>query len=138
MTRRSASADAEGRGAARATPRQDIQIHWVPLGEVATIYRRLHGVGITTRGACSDSVRNVTACPHTGLLADEPFDVGPYAQLANDYFLCNPPNLTLPRKFKISFSNFGPDCAPGPINDIRFYRPVRTPNRKTLPPIPPL
>ena len=90
------------------------------------MYDRLHEVGITTRGACADSVRNVTACPHTGLLADEPFDVGPYAQLVNDYFLFNPLNLTLPRKFKISFTNCERDCAQGAINDIGFYAHVRT------------
>ncbi len=125
-------ADTYGRGVAHVTTRQDVQIHWVPLEEVSTMYERLHEAGITTRGACSDSVRNVTACPHTGLLADEPFDVGPYAQLANDYFLFNPLNLTLPRKFKISFSNCGRDCAQGPINDIGFYAHVRTENGKRV------
>jgi sulfite reductase (NADPH) hemoprotein beta-component len=119
-------ADAYGRGVAHVTTRQDIQIHWVPLEEVGTMYDRLHEVGITTRGACADSVRNVTACPHSGLLAGEPFDVGPYAQLINDYFLFNPLNLTLPRKFKISFSNCGRDCAQGPINDIGFFAQMRT------------
>jgi sulfite reductase beta subunit-like hemoprotein len=77
-------ADDYGRGVGHLTTRQDVQIHWVPLGEVGTMYQRLHEVGITTRGACADSVRNVTACPHAGLFASEPFDVGPYAQLIND------------------------------------------------------
>ena len=118
-------ADRFGRGVAHVTTRQDIQIHWVPLEEVANIYEQLHEVGITTRGACSDSVRNVTACPHSGTLAVEPFDVGPYAQLINDYFLFNPLNLTLPRKFKIAISNCPRDCAQGPINDIGLYAHVR-------------
>ncbi|MEO6027490.1 MAG: nitrite/sulfite reductase [Candidatus Binatia bacterium] len=125
-------ADDYGRGVGHLTTRQDIQIHWVPLGEVGTMYTRLHEVGITTRGACSDSVRNVTACPHTGLLASEPFDVGPYAQLVNDYFLFNPLNLTLPRKFKISFTNCERDCAQGPINDIGFYAHVRNEGGKQV------
>lgn len=118
-------ADDYGRGVAHVTTRQDIQIHWVPLEEVATMYGRLHEAGITTRGACADSVRNVTACPHSGLLAVEPFDVGAYAQLINDYFLFNPLNLTLPRKFKIALSNCPRDCAQGPINDIGLYAHVR-------------
>ncbi len=118
-------ADDYGRGVAHLTTRQDIQLHWVPLEEVATIYSRLHEVGITTRGACSDGVRNVTACPHSGLLETESFDVTPYAQLVTDYFLFNPLNLTLPRKFKISFTNCERDCAQGPINDIAFYGHVR-------------
>lgn len=118
-------ADDYGRGVAHLTTRQDVQIHWVPLEEVGTMYDRMHAVGITTRGACADSVRNVTACPHTGLLESEPFDVAPYAQLINDYFLFNPLNLTLPRKFKISLSNCQRDCAQGPINDIGLYAHVR-------------
>jgi sulfite reductase beta subunit-like hemoprotein len=118
-------ADRFGRGVAHVTTRQDIQIHWVPLEEVANIYDQLHAVGITTRGACADSVRNVTACPHSGLLAVEPFDVGPYAELINDYFLFNPLNLTLPRKFKIAISNCPRDCAQGAINDIGLYAHVR-------------
>ncbi len=121
-------ADDYGRGVAHLTTRQDIQIHWVPLGDVGTMYQRLHEVDITTRGACSDSVRNVTACPHTGLLVAEPFDVAPYAQLINDYFLFNPLNLTLPRKFKISVTNCERDCAQGPINDIGLYAHVRDQN----------
>ncbi|MCC6764159.1 MAG: nitrite/sulfite reductase [Deltaproteobacteria bacterium] len=126
-------ADDYGRGVAHLTTRQDIQIHWVPLGDVGTMYRRLHAVGITTRGACSDGVRNVTACPHSGLLASESFDVSPYAQLINDYFLFNPLNLTLPRKFKISVTNCERDCAQGPINDIGLYAHVRTESGKRVP-----
>jgi sulfite reductase beta subunit-like hemoprotein len=117
--------DRYGRGVAHVTTRQDVQIHWVPLEEVGDMYEHLHEAGITTRGACADSVRNVTACPHAGLLAGEPFDVGPYAQLINDYFLFNPLNLTLPRKFKIALSNCSRDCAQAAINDIGLYAHVR-------------
>ncbi len=133
MQRLNDIADDYGRGVAHLTTRQDIQIHWVPLGDVGTMYRRLHEVGITTRGACSDSVRNVTACPHSGLLASEPFDVSPYAQLITDYFLFNPLNLTLPRKFKISFTNCERDCAQGPINDIGLYAHVRDEGERRVP-----
>jgi sulfite reductase beta subunit-like hemoprotein len=125
MNRLNDVADLYGRGVAHVTTRQDIQIHWVPLEEVGIMYEQLHEVGITTRGACADSVRNVTACPHAGLLESEPFDVGPYAQLINDYFLFNPLNLTLPRKFKIALSNCARDCAQGAINDIGLYAHVQ-------------
>ena len=117
--------DLYGRGVAHVTTRQDVQIHWVPLEGVTDMYARLHAVGIRTRGACSDSVRNVTACPHAGLLAEEPFDVGPYAELIDDYFLFNPLNLTLPRKFKIGISGCARDCAQAAINDVGLYAHVR-------------
>jgi sulfite reductase beta subunit-like hemoprotein len=71
-------ADLYGRGIAHVTTRQDIQIHWVPVEEVIDMYERLLAVDITRRGACSDSVRNVTACPYAGVAPDEPFDVAPY------------------------------------------------------------
>src|SRR4029450_1953599 len=71
-------ADLYGRGIAHVTTRQDIQIHWVPLEGIVGLYGRRLAVDITTRGACADSVRNVTACPYAGVHPDEPFDVAPY------------------------------------------------------------
>ena len=42
--------------------------------------RLLAEAGLTTREACGNSVRNITACPFAGVAADEPFDVTPYAE----------------------------------------------------------
>ncbi len=114
-------ADRYGRGIAHVTTRQDIQIHWVPLDGIIDIYERLLDVGITTRGACADSVRNVTACPFAGTAPGEPFDVAPYCLAVHDYFLFNPLNLTLPRKFKIAIEGCEHDCAQAPVNDIGLY-----------------
>jgi sulfite reductase beta subunit-like hemoprotein len=114
-------ADRYGRGIAHVTTRQDIQIHWVPVEGIIDLYERLLAVDITTRGACADSVRNVTACPYAGTAPDEPFDVAPYCLAIHDYFLFNPLNLTLPRKFKIAIEGCPEDCAQGPVNDIGLY-----------------
>jgi sulfite reductase beta subunit-like hemoprotein len=113
--------DRYGRGIAHVTTRQDIQIHWVPLDGIIDIYERLLEVGITTRGACADSVRNVTACPFAGTAPDEPFDVSPYTTAVHEYFLFNPLNLTLPRKFKIAVEGCSRDCAQAPVNDVGLY-----------------
>ncbi len=110
-----------GRGVAHVTTRQDVQIHWVPLDKVIDIYARLEAVGVTTRGACSDSLRNVTGCPFAGVSPDEPFDVTPYVMAIHDDFLFNPLNLTLPRKFKIAVEGCPSDCAQASINDIGLY-----------------
>jgi sulfite reductase beta subunit-like hemoprotein len=118
-------ADRYGRGIAHVTTRQDIQIHWVPVDGIIDLYERLLAVGITTRGACADSVRNVTACPYAGTAPDEPFDVAPYCLAIHDYFLFNPLNLTLPRKFKIAIEGCVHDCAQGPVNDIGLYAKMR-------------
>src|SRR5262245_39506605 len=117
--------DRYGRGIAHVTTRQDIQIHWVPVDGIIDMYERLLAVGITTRGACADSVRNVTACPYAGVAPDEPFDVSPYCMAIHDYFLFNPLNLTLPRKFKIAVEGCGEDCAQVPVNDIGVYAKMR-------------
>src|SRR4051812_373256 len=61
------------------TTRQDIQLHFVHIDTVPDIFRRLAAVGITTREACGNSVRNVTACPLAGVCRTETFDVTPYA-----------------------------------------------------------
>jgi len=118
-------ADRYGRGVAHVTTRQDLQIHWVPLDGVMDVYERLLAVGITTRGACSDSVRNATACPYAGVAADEAFDVTPYLLALHEYFLFNPLNLTLPRKFKPAVEGCSRDCAQIPVNDVGFYAKVR-------------
>jgi sulfite reductase beta subunit-like hemoprotein len=118
-------ADRYGRGIAHVTTRQDIQIHWVPVDGIMDLYERLLAVGITTRGACADSVRNVTACPYAGTAPDEPFDVTPYCLALHEYFLFNPLNLTLPRKFKIAVEGCGSDCAQAPVNDIGLYAKLR-------------
>jgi sulfite reductase beta subunit-like hemoprotein len=117
--------DLYGRGIAHVTTRQDIQIHWVPLDRIIDLYERLLAVDITTRGACADSVRNVTGCPYAGVHPDEPFDVTPYVMAIHNYFLFNPLNLTLPRKFKIAVEGCPADCAQVPVNDIGLYAKVR-------------
>ena len=110
-----------GRSQLHVTTRQDFQIHYVPLDAVREMYHLLQEAGISTRGACSDSVRNVTASPCAGTCTHEPFDVLPYALALDDYFLFHPLNLTLPRKFKPAFSGCPEDEAQGIINDLAFY-----------------
>jgi sulfite reductase beta subunit-like hemoprotein len=118
-------ADQYARGVIHVTTRQDVQLHWIDLTDVIEIYERLHAVGITTRGACADSVRNVTGCIHGGLWPAELFDVTPYVYAVHEYFLFHPLNLTLPRKFKIGFSECSEDCAQAPVNDIGYFPRLR-------------
>jgi sulfite reductase beta subunit-like hemoprotein len=114
-------ADDHARGVLHVTTREDVQMHWIDLGAVMEIYDRLHAVGISTRGACSDSIRNVTGCIHAGLWPGECFDVTPYVFAVNEYCLFHPLNLTLPRKFKIAFASCPDDCVQAAVNDIAFF-----------------
>lgn len=91
-------------GLAHVTTRQDIQFHWVKTENVPDLMENLNQVGLTTREACGNSVRNVVASPLAGVARDEVFDVTPYSHLLATYFLRNSISQALPRKFKVSFS----------------------------------
>ena len=82
--------------------RQNIQIHFAKLENTSKMMLRLAEVGLTTREACGDTVRNITACPLAGVSPDEAFDVTPYGLALTRYFLRNPICQKLPRKFKIA------------------------------------
>ncbi len=105
-------------GVGHVTTRQDIQLHFVELQDVSTIMRGLAEVGMTTREACANTVRNVTACHLAGICQGEVFDVTPYAKTVALHLLRNPLNQSLPRKFKIALSGCKQDCALTPIHDI--------------------
>jgi sulfite reductase beta subunit-like hemoprotein len=109
------------RGFGHITTRQNIQFHFVKLHDVEPAMRLLHDAGITTREACGNSVRNITACPYAGVAADERFDVTPYAEAMTRYLLRQPISSTLPRKFKIAFEGCPVDHALVGINDLGFY-----------------
>jgi sulfite reductase (ferredoxin) len=77
-------------GIAHITTRQDVQLHFVHIEDTPTVMRRLASAGVTTREACGNSVRNVTACPYAGVCADEAFDVTPYARALSRFLLGHP------------------------------------------------
>lgn len=107
-----------GRGLAHVTTRQDFQLHYLELEESVELQKVLAKAGVTTVGACSDGVRNVTASPFGGVAADEPHDLMPFAHAVTQHFLFHELNLKLPRKFKIALSGSPRDDAQIMINDI--------------------
>jgi sulfite reductase beta subunit-like hemoprotein len=125
MEQLAAIADEFAAGKAHLTTRQNVQYHFVPLREVPPLLHKLADVRMTTREACYNTVRNITACPLSGLLHDEVFDVRPYARLTALAFLHNPLTDSLPRKFKIAFSGCKEDCIAGAINDVGLRAVVR-------------
>ncbi|MBI3605275.1 MAG: sulfurtransferase TusA family protein, partial [Nitrospirae bacterium] len=96
----------------------DIQLHYLSLYKCGEIMRKIAEVGITTREACGNTVRNVTGCARAGVCQNELFDVTPYASSVSKYLLRNPVCQSMPRKFKISFSGCPSDCALPGIHDI--------------------
>lgn len=86
------------------TTRQDFQLHFVHIEDTPDLMRRLAAVGITTREACGNSVRNVTGCPLAGICHTEAFDISPYAQALMRFLLGHPDVQDFGRKFKPAFS----------------------------------
>src|SRR5216684_1845069 len=91
-------------GIAHVTTRQDFQLHYVNIDDTPALMRRLAAASITTREACGNSVRNVTACPYAGVCQDEAFDVTPYSRALAKFLLGHPDCQNFGRKFKPAFS----------------------------------
>ena len=109
------------RGFGHITTRQNMQFHFVLLPDAERALRELGDVGLTTREACGNSIRNITACPYAGIAHDDLFDVTPYAEALTRYFLRHPLAGSLPRKFKIAFEGCPQDHALASIHDIGWY-----------------
>jgi sulfite reductase (NADPH) hemoprotein beta-component len=108
------------RGFGHVTTRQNLQMHFLKLHDVEPAMRRLAEDGLTTREACGNSVRNITACPYAGVASAEIFDVTPYAEALTRYLLRHRLSSVLPRKFKIAFEGCPEDHAFTAVNDLGF------------------
>jgi sulfite reductase (NADPH) hemoprotein beta-component len=109
------------RGFGHVTTRQNVQFHFVLLKDAEPMMRDLAQTGLTTREACGNSVRNITACPYAGISHNELFDVTPYAETMTRYFLRHPLADRLPRKFKIAFEGCPEDHALVSIHDLGWH-----------------
>src|SRR6266853_5832676 len=118
-------ADEFAGGKGHLTTRQNIQYHFVPLPQVADLLHMLADVRLTTREACYNTVRNITACPLAGIHPEEPFDVQPYARRVALAFLHKELTDSLPRKFKVAFVGCPEDCMASPINDVGLRALIR-------------
>ncbi len=111
-------AETYSRGWGHITTRQNVQIHFVELDRTPKVMRHLASVGLTSREACGDTVRNVMACHLAGACPYEHLDVTPWAEATFRHFVRNPLGQRLPRKFKINFSGCSTDCGQAMFNDV--------------------
>jgi len=118
--------DKFSRGWGHITTRQNVQFHYVDLERVPEVMKDLASVGLTSREACGDAVRNVMGCHLAGACPKEHLDISAWAQAAYDHFLRNPLNQRLPRKFKINFSGCATDCGQAMFNDVGVVATSRT------------
>ncbi|MFB3917213.1 MAG: nitrite/sulfite reductase [Terriglobales bacterium] len=106
------------RGIADITVRQNIQLHWVRIEDLADLLDQLWHAGLTTMGACGDDTRNITGCPLAGVDAGEIFDASPLVLELNQLFAGNHEFYNLPRKFKICVTGCRSWCSYPEINDV--------------------
>jgi sulfite reductase beta subunit-like hemoprotein len=119
-------AETYSRGWGHITTRHNVQFHFVELARTPEVMRLLATVGLTSREACGDTVRNVMACHLAGACPHEKLDVTPWAEAAFEHFVRNPLGQRLPRKFKINFSGCSTDCGQAMFNDAGVVAVTRT------------
>lgn len=107
-----------GDGILHITTRQDIQIHNIKIENTIKIMEELNNYELSPRGGGGNTVRNIIACPLSGVCEEEVFDVRSYATSLTENLLSRATSFNLPRKFKISFSGCSKDCSGVLVNDI--------------------
>lgn len=107
-------------GILHITTRQDIQIHNVHIKDTLKVMQHLKEYNLSSRGGGGNTVRNIIACPLSGVCKEELFDVTRYVVALTEYLLRQDTSFTLPRKLKISFSGCPKDCGGCLVNDLGF------------------
>lgn len=110
-----------GNGSADITTRANLQFRELPPQSIVDVLTRLQDLGLTSRGAGADNVRNITATPTSGFDRSEIIDVRPYARALHHYILNHRDLFGLPRKFNIAFDSGGAISAAADTNDIGFF-----------------
>src|SRR5438874_110312 len=114
-----------GRESGELSTRQNVQLHYIKLTALPDVFDRMHAAGLTSAGACGDTVRNITGCPLGGLAHDELFDPTPVLEEAAEFFYGNPDYSDLPRKLKIAITACPDACAAPEINCIALIGAIR-------------
>jgi sulfite reductase beta subunit-like hemoprotein len=107
-------------GKGHITTRENVQFHHLKLEQAEEAMRILGEVGLTSREACGNTVRNVITNPSAGVDPAEIFDTTPYLIAYVRYFVRKPFTQDMPRKFKTSFSSTANDDAVAPFHDLGF------------------
>ncbi|MBQ0926128.1 nitrite/sulfite reductase [Saccharopolyspora endophytica] len=106
------------RDTADITDRQNVQLHWVRVEDVPTIWQKLESVGLSTTEACGDCPRVVLGSPVAGIAADEIIDATPAIAEITERYIGDRSLSNLPRKFKTAISGSPRWDTVPEINDI--------------------
>ncbi len=109
-----------GAGRADITTRANLQIREFQPKDIVRVLTGVQALGLTSRGAGADNIRNITASPLSGIDPNELIDARPYASALHHYILNSRDLYELPRKFNVAFDGGGAISVAADTNDIGF------------------
>jgi ferredoxin-nitrite reductase len=115
-----AISDDLGGGYADITTRANLQIREIGPDKPPEVLMRLAEIGLTSRGAGADNIRNITGSPTAGIDPQELIDTRPHARALHHFILHHREMYGLPRKFNIAFDGGGRVAVLEDTNDIAF------------------
>ncbi|MQG36327.1 MAG: nitrite/sulfite reductase [SAR202 cluster bacterium] len=108
------------------TTRENIQFHHIPLSDCPDVMRLLGTVGLSSREACGNTVRNVVGDAIAGVADDEIFDPTPYLAAYVRFGVRHPITQSFPRKFKTAFTGTDKqDRVAAAIQDLTYVSQIR-------------
>jgi ferredoxin-nitrite reductase len=105
-------------GYVQITTRANIQLRLIQPKDAPEVLRRIQSVGLHTRGAGADNIRNLTANPTAGVDPHELIDVLPYCRELGQLIINDRSLYDLPRKFNIAYDGGGLIGTVEDTNDI--------------------
>ena len=105
-------------GYVQITTRANFQLRLIEPKNAPEVLRRIQSIGLHTRGAGADNIRNITANPTAGIDPHELIDVLPYCQQLAQIIINDRSFYDLPRKFNIAFDGGGLIGTVEDTNDI--------------------
>ena len=109
-----------GGGYSHVTTRANLQIREVEAKNAAAMVEAIQDLGLCSRGAGADNIRNVTGTPTAGIDPQELIDTRPYAREWHFHILNERALYGLPRKFNVAFDGGGIIPVLEDTNDIGF------------------
>src|SRR6266540_2201487 len=94
-------------GYVQITTRANFQLRLIQPKDAPEVLRRIQNVGLHTRGAGADNIRNITANPTAGIDPHELIDVLPFCQDLAQIIINDRSFYDLPRKFIIAYDGGG-------------------------------
>jgi len=113
-------AEQYGGGYSHVTTRANIQIREIAPKHAVAMLEGIQDLGLSSRGAGADNIRNVTGTPTAGIDPQELIDTRPYAREWHFHILNDRALYGLPRKFNVGFDGGGRIAVLEDTNDIGF------------------